>query len=224
MATPLRSIRLIGRSAIDLDRLTGEPGEIFLDKTTQTVRIFDGKNRGGIPVLRADLSNLETTGGSEVDFGSKVLVAQEFQGAFTGNVTGQVSSLANHTLSSLSGVNVTSAGAGSFLSFNGTQWVPVTLAGGWNGGEVSNATFVNNSTASTSTATGAFRVTGGVGVGGALYVGSGGSFGGNTGVTGTLTASGNITSTNGTVSAKGNITTQGSVTTVGVSSTDHISI
>ena len=47
MAKVERSIRLIGRTAGDLDSITGAPGEIFLDSSSQTLRVYDGNTLGG---------------------------------------------------------------------------------------------------------------------------------------------------------------------------------
>ena len=46
--TPIfRSVRLLPKSAIELDRLYGNKGEIFYDSTTRSLRVFDGTDRGG---------------------------------------------------------------------------------------------------------------------------------------------------------------------------------
>jgi hypothetical protein len=46
--TPIfRSVRLLPKSAVELDRLYGDKGEIFYDSTTRTLRIFDGADQGG---------------------------------------------------------------------------------------------------------------------------------------------------------------------------------
>lgn len=66
MTTPHRSIRLIPKDSTELLRASGEPGEIFLDKTDNTIKIFDGKTRGGVALLRADLSNIEGNAGVAV--------------------------------------------------------------------------------------------------------------------------------------------------------------
>jgi len=47
MAKVERSIRLIGRTAGDLDSISGAPGEIFLDSSSQTLRVYDGNTLGG---------------------------------------------------------------------------------------------------------------------------------------------------------------------------------
>lgn len=165
MTTPVRSIRLTPKPASELDRLTGSSGEIFLDKTTLSLRIFDGQNQAGMQLLKADLSNLETTGGSEVDFGNRIIIAEEFRGDFTG----QVSDISNHSLSELDDVSDTAAVSGNVLGYDGTNWVPIALSGTFNGGTISGALIINNTTASTSTATGALRVGGGAGIGGELF-------------------------------------------------------
>jgi hypothetical protein len=65
MGSPVqRSIRLIGKNASSLDRLIGEPGEIFLDNDTQTLRIFTGHNTGGYSIaseawVASSLSNFD---------------------------------------------------------------------------------------------------------------------------------------------------------------------
>ena len=45
-----RSIRLIGRSVASLEANTFSSGEIFYDSTNNTLRIFDGQDRGGITI------------------------------------------------------------------------------------------------------------------------------------------------------------------------------
>lgn len=45
-----RSIRIIGRNADVLDRTSGLSGEIFLDATNQTLRLFDGNTPGGVTI------------------------------------------------------------------------------------------------------------------------------------------------------------------------------
>lgn len=187
-SNPLRSLRLIPKSPSELSRLSGSVGEIFLDKTTQSLRVFTGHQLGGYALLRADLSNLETTGGSNVDFGTKTLIAQEFQGTLVGNVTGQVSDISNHSLSDLSDVLNTAPLAGQLLGFNGANWTPITLSGSFNGGSISGSLAVNNVTDSTSTSTGALTTTGGLGVSGSAFIG------GSTTVTGSVTAAGVVSS------------------------------
>lgn len=55
--TSQRSIRLNTTTPASLDNATANNGEIFYDSGDKTLRIFDGKTRGGFQLLRADLSN-----------------------------------------------------------------------------------------------------------------------------------------------------------------------
>jgi len=55
----LNSIRIIPRDSEFLDRKLGSRGEIFFDQASNTLRLYDGVTTGGIPLLRADLSNAE---------------------------------------------------------------------------------------------------------------------------------------------------------------------
>jgi hypothetical protein len=53
----LRSITLRNFKSSTLVANTYTKGEVFYDESAETLRIFDGKTRGGFPLLRADLSN-----------------------------------------------------------------------------------------------------------------------------------------------------------------------
>lgn len=48
MATPLRSIRLVGRTSLALDRASGDSGEMFFDSDNLTLRLY---NRGNQSIL-----------------------------------------------------------------------------------------------------------------------------------------------------------------------------
>ena len=60
----LDSIRLIPRESDFLDRKVGSRGEIFYDRETNSLRLFNGVDPGGITLLRADLSNAEAVIGA----------------------------------------------------------------------------------------------------------------------------------------------------------------
>jgi hypothetical protein len=62
--------------------------------------------------------------------------------------------------------------------FSGGSAVLTSLSGGFNGGTISGAVFINNSTAASNTTSGALRVTGGVGIGRSLYTGGDSFFNG----------------------------------------------
>lgn len=55
----LDSVRIIPREQDFLNRKIGARGEVFFDNQDNTLRLFDGTVTGGIPLLRADLENLE---------------------------------------------------------------------------------------------------------------------------------------------------------------------
>ena len=92
MATIFKSIRLEGKSSDFLSKLTSDPGVIFFNRDNNTLQIFGGDEPGGVELLKADLSNIAGGGGGggNVDFGDKTLIADEFQGPLTGNVTGNL--------------------------------------------------------------------------------------------------------------------------------------
>ena len=58
------NIRLIPRESEFLNRKVGSRGEIFYDRETNTLRLYNGIDAGGISLLRADLSNAEAVIGA----------------------------------------------------------------------------------------------------------------------------------------------------------------
>ncbi len=54
----LNILRIIPRDADFLDRKTGSRGEIFYDKDTNTLRLYDGQYQGGYTLAKADLTNI----------------------------------------------------------------------------------------------------------------------------------------------------------------------
>ena len=59
MSLPVRSLRLLPKPKSELDRLSGNKGEIFYDSTSQSLRIFDGAILGGT-LLNASVTVAET--------------------------------------------------------------------------------------------------------------------------------------------------------------------
>lgn len=53
-----RSLRLSSTNTASLASTTALNGEIFYDQTNKTLRLFDGRTKGGFQLLRADLSNV----------------------------------------------------------------------------------------------------------------------------------------------------------------------
>lgn len=59
MSIPVRSLRLLPKPKAELDRLSGNKGEIFYDSTSKSLRIFDGAILGGT-LLNASVTVAET--------------------------------------------------------------------------------------------------------------------------------------------------------------------
>ena len=116
MAKVERSIRLIGRTAGDLDSITGAPGEIFLDSSSQTLRVYDGNTLGGlavIPAQTAQSGKYLTTNGTTVSWGTVTVTAASVG---LGNVTNEskATMFASPTFTgTVSGVTATHVGLGS---------------------------------------------------------------------------------------------------------------
>lgn len=227
----LRSIRLIPKNDSELARLSGEPGEIFLDKNDNSLRIFNGKKSGGFALLRADLSNLESSGTSnEVNFGAKTLIASGFQGTLTGNVTGnvtgQVSDLSNLSINSLGDVDTTTAVTGQVMYFDGTNWKGTTLSSSFNGGTIANPLIINNATDSSGTNQGSLTTTGGVGIAKNLYVGGTASVVSGFSITnGNLSITGDITTVNNvTIATSASVKSQGDIKFYDANNTNYIGI
>jgi len=209
MSTPIRSLRLLPKSGAELDKITGNRGEIFFDPNDTTIRVFDSFVKGGHALLKADLSNI-AGGSTNVDFGTRTVESAGF--------IGTISDISNHNLNDLGNVEVTGATDGQLLYYNGVEakWKAFSLTGNFNGGSISNPLSIVNSTASTTTGTGALIISGGAGIGGTIHVGGaiygnslsittgGASITGNSTVTGSLTATTGLTVNTGPVAIKGN--------------------
>jgi len=209
MSTPIRSLRLLPKSGAELDKITGNRGEIFFDPNDTTIRVFDSFVKGGHALLKADLSNI-AGGSTNVDFGTRTVESAGF--------IGTISDISNHNLDDLGNVEVTGATDGQLLYYNGVEakWKAFSLTGNFNGGSISNPLNIVNSTASTTTGTGALIISGGAGIGGTIHVGGaiygdslsittgGASITGNSTVTGSLTATTGLTVNTGPVAIKGN--------------------
>jgi hypothetical protein len=78
-----KTIRLRGTEELFLQQYRFNDGEIRYNKDQKTLVLFDGFEKGGIPLLRADLSNISgggSAGAGVVNFGAKSLQAQSFIG------------------------------------------------------------------------------------------------------------------------------------------------
>jgi len=147
----LDSVRIIPREQDFLNRKIGARGEVFFDNQDNTLRLFDGTVTGGIPLLRADLENLEGVLGAALsdtppvnpqpgtiwfntsngrlfiyyNDGDSAQWVQPTTPSFgAGGGTGSTS------LNGLTDVVITSPTANQVLKFNGTQWINDVSAGG----------------------------------------------------------------------------------------------
>jgi plastocyanin len=66
----LDAVRIIPRDTDFLDRKSGNRGEIFYDRTANSLRLYDGTNTGGINLAKANLTNVSNT-----DFLAKSIAA-----------------------------------------------------------------------------------------------------------------------------------------------------
>jgi hypothetical protein len=57
----LDAVRIIPRDTDFLDRKSGLRGEIFYDRTANSLRLYDGTNTGGINLAKSDLTNIDNT-------------------------------------------------------------------------------------------------------------------------------------------------------------------
>jgi hypothetical protein len=60
MADIFTQFRLIPRDTEFLNRKRGSRGEIFFNQDTNTLNLYDGKQLGGIPLAKGDLSNVDS--------------------------------------------------------------------------------------------------------------------------------------------------------------------
>ena len=80
----LTAVRLIPREADYLDRKSGSKGEIFFDRDTNSLRLYDGSVTGGIQLAKADLTNVTNS-----DFLAKATSAG-FSGGVQAGVAGKI--------------------------------------------------------------------------------------------------------------------------------------
>jgi hypothetical protein len=80
----LDAIRIIPRDADFLNRKSGSRGEIFFDRNSNTLRLYDGETNGGVSLAKNDLTNV-----SNSDFLSKANSAG-FSGGVQTGVAGKI--------------------------------------------------------------------------------------------------------------------------------------
>jgi hypothetical protein len=84
MSVPLKNLRITPRESEFLDRKTGISGEIFYDRDANTLRLYNGAGIGGIPLAKANLTNV-----SNADFLAKANSAG-FSGGVQSGVAGKI--------------------------------------------------------------------------------------------------------------------------------------
>jgi plastocyanin len=141
----LSSVRILPKDPDFLDRKVGSSGEIFFDPSNKTLRLFDGITHGGIPLLRADLENIEgnissvivsNTAPQNVDEGTiwfnsnngKLYIYYDDGNSFqwvqpTVTAQGGGGGGGASNLNELTDVTITNAQSGQVLKYNGTAWV-----------------------------------------------------------------------------------------------------
>lgn len=107
----LDAVRIIPRDSNFLNRKMGSIGEIFYDRDTDTLRLYDGKTLGGVKLAKADLTNV-----SNATFLAKA--ADAGVGGSGGNSTVSVSAEDSTINQATSGI----------IKFNGLAGIAVTTA------------------------------------------------------------------------------------------------
>lgn len=103
------SVRILPRNEDFLDRKVGSRGEIFFDRTSNTLRLYDGDTTGGISLAKDDLTNV-----SNADFLAKATAAgvggagiNSFSTVAVSGQSNVVADSGNDTLTLVAGTNVT---------------------------------------------------------------------------------------------------------------------
>jgi hypothetical protein len=109
----LDAVRIIPRDTDFLDRKSGNRGEIFYDRTANSLRLYDGTNTGGANLARADLTNV-----SNAEFLAKATAAGVGSGGSSSNDVISVSA-------EDSTINEVTDG---IIKFNGLNGVAVTTS------------------------------------------------------------------------------------------------
>lgn len=78
------ALRLIPREESFLDRTTGNRGEIYYDRDSDTLRLFDGEIRGGTSLAKSDLTNVSIN-----DFRNSAVSSRISTVVYTVTITGQ---------------------------------------------------------------------------------------------------------------------------------------
>ena len=121
MAQPVRSIRISGRIASNLDRISGETGEIFYDSTNKTLRIYTGNGgEHNIAATRLWTSGQITANNATLN-SAIALKASLASPTFTGTLTAPtlVGSLTGDVYASNGTTKILENGTGANATFTG---------------------------------------------------------------------------------------------------------
>lgn len=150
------AVRIIPRDTDFLNRRFGSRGEVFYDRATNTLRLYDGTVSGGIALLRADLENIDGVIGAAL--GETPPADVEAGTIWFNTANGRLFILYNDgdslqwvqpttpsygsggggasSLNGLTDVVVTSPSTGQVLKYNGSNWINDTDATGGGGGNI----------------------------------------------------------------------------------------
>jgi hypothetical protein len=110
----LDAVRIIPRDADFLNRKSGSRGEIFFDRTSNSLRLYDGTTTGGVNLARADLSNV-----SNSTFLAKANAAGVSSGGGGGQTTNISVSAEDSTINEVTN---------GIIKFNGLNGIAVTTS------------------------------------------------------------------------------------------------
>jgi hypothetical protein len=123
-----RSLRLLGKKTLELDRQSATSGEIFYDNVTQTLRLYDGVTVGGKIVGKTDVITLAN--GSVIKDSASGAISFGLGAGIEGQSTGAVA-IGNYAGSSQQQNNSVAIGSGAGQGSQNTQSVAIGYQAGY---------------------------------------------------------------------------------------------
>jgi len=123
-----RSLRLLGKKTLELDRQTAASGEIFYDSTTTTLRLYDGVTVGGKVVGKTDVITLAN--GSVIKDSASGAISFGLGAGTEGQSTGAVA-IGNYAGFSQQQNNSVAIGSGAGQGSQNTQSVAIGYQAGY---------------------------------------------------------------------------------------------
>jgi plastocyanin len=116
-------LRIIPRDADFLDRRSGNRGDIFFDRSANTLRLYNGNDRGGFEIARADLANINNN-----DFLAKAIAAGVPSGGEGGSFSLKISAddaiertvTSGSTLQFVSGQGIETTSSSNIITISNT--------------------------------------------------------------------------------------------------------